>query len=247
MATAAATASGTLTMKTQRQGSGPGATSTSMAPQIGPRTQPRVSTAPTRPSAAARLPAGRRSPTMAIVTGSSAPPPAPWMARPATMPGRSPANAQTIDPTRKSAERCLERERPADDVGEPADDGNGDDVGEEVAVDDPDVAIDVGGVDAKIGDHPGQDGGDDGEIEGAQQDRQQGGAEGTTVGRTQVHGRCARLDRWLDRDVFDHGEKGSASRRPGSAAPVPAAPRVARAAGRASPDRSRDRPLPVTR
>ena len=40
---------------------------------------------------------------MAIVTGSSAPPPAPWMARPATMPGRSPANAQTIDPTRKSA------------------------------------------------------------------------------------------------------------------------------------------------
>ena len=40
---------------------------------------------------------------MAIVTGSRAPPPAPWMARPATMPGRSPANAQTIDPTTKSA------------------------------------------------------------------------------------------------------------------------------------------------
>jgi hypothetical protein len=40
---------------------------------------------------------------MAIVTGSNAPPPAPWIARPATIPGRSAANAQTIDPTRKSA------------------------------------------------------------------------------------------------------------------------------------------------
>ena len=39
----------------------------------------------------------------AIVTGSRAPPPAPWMARPATMPGRSAATAQTIDPARKSA------------------------------------------------------------------------------------------------------------------------------------------------
>ena len=139
---------------------------------------------------------------MAIVTGSSAPPPAPWMARPATMPGRSPANAQTTEPDKKEDERSLERKRPADDIGEPADHWNRHDVGEEVAVDDPDVAVDVGGVDAKVGHHPGQDGGDDREIEGAQQDRHQGGAERTTVGWSQVHRRRGRLDRRLDRDVF---------------------------------------------
>ena len=147
----------------------------------------------------------------------------------------------------KECQRALEGQRPAHDVGEPPDDRNGHDVGEEIAVDDPDVAVDVGGIDPQVGHHSGQDRGDDGEIESAEEDRQQRGAQCTTVGRVSgpsplrparpaARSRCLR-----------HDGRGSASTRRGSAAPVPAAPTDAPAAGHASPDRSRGRPSPVTR
>ena len=169
-------------MNTQRQGSGPGATSTSTAPQIGPRTHPkRIDRADE--TQCGGPPAGRKEiadhghrhrQQCAAARALDGPPrDHAWQITRECADDRS---------DEKERQRCLECERPADDVGEPADDGNGHDVGEEVTVDDPDVAVDVGGVDAKIGHHPGQDGGDDRQIEGAQQDRQQGGAQRTTVG-----------------------------------------------------------------
>jgi hypothetical protein len=105
-------------------------------------------------------------------------------------------------PDEKKCQRSLECQRPAYDIGEPADEWNSQDVGEEIAVDDPDVSVDVGGVDAKIGHHPGQNRGDNREIESAQEDRQRSGSQRTTVGRSQVHRWGSRLDRRLDRDVF---------------------------------------------
>ena len=191
---------------------------------------------------------------MAIVTGSRAPPPAPWIARPATMARQVRRDGADDRSDEKKRQRSLKCQRPADEVGEPADDRNGHDVGEEVAVDDPDVAVDVGGVDAQIGHHPGQDRGDDREIEGAEKDGQERDADSTTVSVRSMdtaalgsRGRRRRLRPAARSRRLRRGATGSASRRRDSAAPVPEAPRAARAAGHASPDRSRGRPSPVTR
>ena len=71
-------ATGTFSQKMTRQASSTMPKMPAMeAPQIGPSTQPTVSMAPTRPIAARRRPGGSRSPTRAMVTGSSAPPPRP--------------------------------------------------------------------------------------------------------------------------------------------------------------------------
>jgi RHS repeat-associated protein len=83
IANQATTPNGTLSRKTQRHGSALTSELTISAPQSGPSTQPSVSIAPTNPSAAARRAGGSTSPTSAIVIGSNAPPPAPWIARPA--------------------------------------------------------------------------------------------------------------------------------------------------------------------
>ena len=189
-------------MNTQRQGSCPGAISTSKAPQIGPRTHPSVSTAPTSPKRGGPPARGKkvadhghrhRQQGAAARALQSPPRDHAWQVTGECADDRS---------DEKECQRALECQCPAHDVGEPAHDRNGHDVGEEIAIDDPDVPVDVGGIDPQVGHHPGQDRRDDREIESAQEDRQQGGAQCTTVGRSQVHRRRGRLDRRLDRDVF---------------------------------------------
>ena len=80
--------------------------STITAPYSGPSTLPSSCTAPTIPSGSPRRPTGHSSATSARVTGTSPPPPRPWMVRPATTMGSACAEAVSSDPQAKAARQA---------------------------------------------------------------------------------------------------------------------------------------------
>ncbi len=78
----------------------------SPAPYSGPRTLPSSCAAPTAPRATGRACSSHRSPTRAIVIGSSAPPAIPWSVRPAVSIGIDPASAVTAEPAANPARQA---------------------------------------------------------------------------------------------------------------------------------------------
>ena len=88
-------ASGMLIQKTQRQSR----YRMIMPPHRGPITPPASAEAPTMPNGRARLPRGKRSPTIAIDMGTSAPAPMAWNTRAAIIQLRLCVRATATDPT----------------------------------------------------------------------------------------------------------------------------------------------------
>jgi hypothetical protein len=82
----------------------------------------------------------------------------------------------------EEGQRELKRRGSADEIGEATDDRYRHDVGQQIGVDDPNVAVDIGGVDPKIEDHPGENGRDHGEIDRAEKDRGERGPHRPTAG-----------------------------------------------------------------
>ena len=114
------------------------------APRNGPAAMPRNVSAPMIPSARGRAWPSNRCDAAAVPTGTRMPPPMPWMTRPTMSSSSDWPRPATSDPRMKTTSAAEEQAPGAPDVGEAARQRHRDDVGEQVAVDDPRGAAELG-------------------------------------------------------------------------------------------------------
>ena len=145
------------------------------APTTGPAAIPRKVSAPTTPNARGRIAPPNRCDAAAVPTGTSTPPPTAWTSRAAMSWSSDWAAPASADPIDEDHQRAHEQPPDAPQVGQPAGHRHGQDVDQQVAVDDPAglAQLDPGGAAVRVGqvgqDRRQRDRGDH-ELEAGQED-----------------------------------------------------------------------------